>query len=273
MERLLNFLLRSGDLFVFAVCEVVCLILIVNFNSHQEDIWLETTAVYLGSFQEWCAGWANYLDLDERNAVLERENAYLRGQLPSANYELGERADSTVDSVRLQRFNYLATRVVNRSPGGPNNTLVIDRGREFQVTTGQGVVGGEGLLGIVDRVTARYARVLSILHLDVRISAGLAGGAYGTLRWDGRDPRYMSLSDIPDYLTVSPDRDTVYTTGFSSVFPTGVPIGTVSGAERVPGTGSQTLRVRLLGEPLLARHGYVVRDLFKDQLDQLNRGS
>ena len=271
MDKLLNFLLRSGSFFLFALLEAICFFLIVNFNSDQAAIWAKTSSVYFGSYNEWMAERRAYWDLDEANNVLRRENARLRGLLPSAAYNTEAEVDSLTDDARLQRFNYLAARMINKSPYGPNNTLIIDRGSDFQVRRGQGVVAGEGLVGIVSDVTARYARVLSVLHLSTRISAGLSNNAYGTLRWDGRDPRFMTVTDIPDYVEVS-ETDTVFTTGYSNVFPTGLPIGTVAGSEVQPGTGSQHLRVRLLGEPLLVTSGYVVQDLFKEELDFLNYG-
>ncbi len=269
MERLLNFLLRSGSFFLFALLEVICFFLIVNFNSNQSAIWAKTTSVYFGSYNEWMADRRAYWDLDESNNVLRRENARLRGLLPNAAYDSEAEVDSLADEARLQRYNYLAARIINKSPYGPNNTLIIDRGSDFQVTRGQGVVAAEGLIGIVSEVTARYARVLSILHLSTRISAGLGNNAYGTLRWDGNDPRFMTVTDIPEYVTVTPG-DTVFTTGYSNVFPTGLVIGTVAATEVQPGTGSQHLSVELLGKPLLVNSGYLVQDLFKEELDYLN---
>ncbi|WP_116124962.1 rod shape-determining protein MreC [Lewinella sp. IMCC34183] len=269
MGRLLRILINSSGLFTFAVLQLLCLYLIVNHNDSQRRIWAETKSVYGSSASEFIADKLAFLDVARENEILRRENAALLARIPGSGYNTSVDTASFQDSMLQQRFTYLASRVVNKSPYGPYNTLVIDRGANLGVERGQGVVADGGLLGIVSEVTPRHARVLSILHLDTRISAGLDNQAFGTLRWDGRDPRRVTLTDVPDYVPVAPN-DTIFTTGYSNVFPTGLPIGTVESSEPLPGTGSQDLTVVLLNDPLMAGNGYIVRDLFKDELDQLN---
>lgn len=269
MERLLRLFYNNGSFFTFCFLQIVCLYLIVNRNSRQSSIALETWSVQTGKFKSAAAGVNEYIDLHEQDEVHRREIAKLRSLLPFNRYHTVAEIEEVLDSTSAQRFNYLATRVVNRSPYGPNNTFVIDRGSDLGVAPGQGVVDENGLLGIVDRVTARHARVISILHGAARISAGLDDGTFGTLRWRGDDPRRLAVADIPDYVRVTAD-DTVYTTGFSNVFPTGQVIGVVEEAVVVPGTGNQTLVVRLSNAPLRARSAYVVQDLFKEEFSELD---
>ncbi|MEM9931646.1 MAG: rod shape-determining protein MreC [Bacteroidota bacterium] len=268
MEQLLRIFYTNGSFFTFVGLQLVCLYLIVNFNSPQSEIFQETLAVRGGSISSAMDKINGFLDLDEQNQVLLRENAALLGQLPEAGYSTSVQTDSIQDEQYLQRFVYLATNVVNRSPFRPNNTLVIDRGENLGVAQGQGVVDKNGLIGIVDLTTERHARVISVLHQSIRISAGLRSGAFGTLKWDGQDPQRMTLADIPEYLKVS-EQDTVFTTGFSNIFPTGQVIGTVESIEVQPGTGSKDLRVLLANDPLIAAHAYVVQDLFKEEFQSL----
>lgn len=270
MERILRIFLANGSFFTFFGLQIVCFWLIINFNSTQSEIASETWSLYGGRLRSGKDVIDNYLDLDEENEVLLRENAQLKSRLPEAYYDARVNQDSIRDDELLQRFTYLATRVVNRTPYSPNNTFVIDRGENLGVTSGQGIVGETGLLGIIDVTSSRYARGISLLHLDARISAGLRNNAFGTLRWDGKDARYMNLSDIPEYITVTP-QDTVFTTGFSNVFPTGIPIGTIEEVELQPGTGNQLLRVKLINDPLRQNLAYVVQDLFKEELESLNK--
>ena len=269
MGRLLRILLNSGGLFTFAILQFLCLYLIVQHNDSQREIWLETKSVYGSYFTEQLNARLSFLDVARENEVLRRENAALLARIPGSAYNTVVDTLPVEDTVYQQRFTYLASRVVNKSPYGPYNTLIIDRGSNLRVERGQGVLSDGGLLGIVSEVTPRHARVISILHLDTRISAGLDNNAFGTLRWDGRDPRRVTLTDMPDYVPVAP-HDTIYTTGYSNVFPTGLPIGTVESSESLPGTGSQDLTILLLNDPLRASNGYVVRDLFKEELDRLN---
>ena len=270
MGRLLGILLNSTGLFTFLLLQGVCLYLIVNHNDAQREIWIETKSVYGSYLTEQVNEKLAFLDVARENEILRRQNAALLARIPGSGYNKTVDTLAVIDSVYQQRFTYLATRVVNKSPYGPYNTLIIDRGSDLQVERGQGVLSDGGILGIVSDVTPRHARVVSILHLATRVSAGLDDNAFGTLRWDGRDPRRVTVTDMPDYVPVATD-DTIYTTGYSNVYPTGLPIGTVESSESLPGTGSQDLTVVLLNDPLRAANGYVVRDLFKEELDSLNR--
>lgn len=266
--NLLRIFYANGSFFTFLVLEVVCLYLVVNFNEPQRAIAAETWSVRSGSVRDVWSGVQDYLDLPEENRGYQREIARLRSLLPQRGYAVAADRDSVVDPTYRQRYTYLPAVVVNRSPYGPNNTVVIDRGEALGVEPGQGVVGRRGLVGVVDRTTENHARLISVLHQAARVSAGLRNNAFGTLAWDGRDPRFMTLSDVADYVTVVAG-DTVFTTGFSNVYPTGLPIGTVASTAVQPGTGTQDIRVRLLGEPLEARDAYVVQDVFKEELSVL----
>ncbi|MGB3801914.1 MAG: rod shape-determining protein MreC [Lewinella sp.] len=270
MGRLLRILLTSSGFFTFAVLQLVCLYLIVHHNDTQRRIWAETRFVYGSYLTKQVSDRLAFLDVARENEILRRENAALLSRIPGSGYNIAVDTNTVMDSVMQQRFTYLASRVVSKAPYGPYNTLVIDRGANLGVERGQGVIADGGLLGIVSEVTPRHARVISLLHLDTRVSAGLDNNAFGTLRWDGHDPQRVTVTDMPDYVPVAPN-DTIFTTGYSNVFPTGLPIGTVESSEPLPGTGSQNLTVLLLNDPLLAATGYVVRDLFKEELERLNQ--
>lgn len=270
MERILRIFYNNGSFFTFVGLQLLCLYLIVNLNAPQSAIAAETLSVYGGSVRDALGSVQDYLDLREENEILQREIAQLRAKvLESRDNRAGIVSDSLQDLIYGQRFKLLAANVTNRSPYRPTNTAIIDRGTNFGVQAGQGVLGDQGLIGIVDLPNARHTRILSILHRAIRISAGLRNNAFGTLKWDGSDPRRMTLTDIADFYTVNPG-DTVFTTGYSSVFPTGQVIGTVESSEVQPGTGSQSLVVRLINDPLTPHNAYVVQDLFKEEIAPLN---
>ena len=270
MNNLLHLLFANGSFFTFVLLQIVSLYCLVSFNDAQRAIALETWSVRFGSVKSVAENARSYLDLEEQNEAQLQEIARLRELLPEATYDTDRQIDSFSDDRYLQRYNYLTAHIVNRSPYRPNNTLIIDRGSKLGVRAGQGVVGTRGLVGIVDRVTGNHARVLSILHQDIRVSAGLATGDFGTMRWGGHDSRYVTVTDLADYIEVEPG-DTVFTTGYSNVFPTRMVIGFVESAEVQPGTGSQDVVVRLVNQPLVDADVFIVQDLFKEELGELNQ--
>lgn len=268
MSQLVQFLFRGSSFFTFLVLELVCFYLIINFNSQQRDIYLETLSVYTGSVTEQVNELNSYIGLKEQVATLQSELARLQQRLPSAYYQTSEQADTLVDDSLRQRFIYQPVEIVSKSPYGTNNTFIVNKGRLDSLYKGQGVVSTTGIVGIVATVGKQHARVLSILHRDIKISAGLRNGYFGTLSWDGQDPRVMTLDDVKDYVKVTIG-DTIFTTAYSGTFPTDIPIGKVQEKQRAAAEGSWILSVALLNEPLRLKYVHLVKDLYKDDLAHL----
>lgn len=269
MRKLTDTVFQGGSVITMIVLELICLYLIINFNSQQRDIWLETVAVYGGGATERVNEIGGYVALRGTVDSLREVVAYYREVATAMNPALTALTSDTItDDSLQQRYVFRPAEVVNRSPYGPYNTCIINRGARDGLTAGQGVVGDRGGIGVVVTTTQRHARVMTLLHRDTRLTAGLSSGYFGTLRWDGRDPRRMTLDDLKDYVPVATG-DTVYTTGYSSIFPTGIALGTVAEAARLPGTGNWRLMVSLIGDPLAARGVYVVQDLYKEDIAPL----
>lgn len=93
------------------------------------------------------------------------------------------------------------------------------------------VCSSEGVVGIIEKVSNRYARVLPLINTNLRISAKIKNGYYGSLQWDGDDYRYSYLNDIPFHVDTEVG-DTIVTSGFSSIFPEGEMIGFVESVTR-----------------------------------------
>ena len=90
-----------------------------------------------------------------------------------------------------------------------------------------GVVGAKGVAGIVYKVTSSYSLVISLLNSKSNLSCKIAGSDYfGYLKWEGGDPRYAYLKDLPRHAEFNLG-DSVVTSGYSTVFPEGVMVGTV----------------------------------------------
>lgn len=268
MARLSQIVFQGGSLLTMLVLEMVCFYLIVNFNDAQRAIYLETLSVYTGGVNEKVDNLGSYFNLQERVDSLHKAISELKAQLPESSYLVPGAGDTIRDDSLRQRFTYIPAEAINKSPYGPNNTFIINRGRGDGVERGEGIMSYRSPMGIVTAVSEKHSRVMSLLHRDTRLSVGLQSGAFGTLTWDGQDPRWMILSDMKDYVKVA-EGDTVYTTGYSSIFPTGVPVGTVSGKERLAGEGNWRLQIELLRAPLEDRFVYVVNDLFKEDLEAI----
>lgn len=270
MQDLLAFFLRFGGVFTFVVLEGICALLIVRYNDSQRAIWLHSGNRISGSVAQRADEWTDFISLREVADSLAAENARLR-------LELLLQPEALPDSVLLNRvdsnFTLIPTRIVRNSVALANNTLTIDRGSEQGVRPRQGVISSRSIIGVTRSVGEDYSEVLSLLHSESRVSASLVkAGYYGLLRWEGMEPREMSLTEIPRHAQLMIG-DSVVTSGYSAIFPKGINIGRVDTFWLEPGSDFYEVRVELSHDPANLDYGYIVvrepdaaRVIFEEQI-------
>ncbi|MEL7222198.1 MAG: rod shape-determining protein MreC, partial [Bacteroidota bacterium] len=173
MSSLLQLFSRRGVFLVFALLEVCCLFLIIRHNSHQKEIAENSWFLYSGKAMEKAEGARNFLRLREQNEQLRAENAELLSRLPNAFYIESVAIDSFRNDSLRQRYTYTSAEVINKTPLSGNISYVLNRGSIHGVEPHLGVVSDGGVVGIVVAVSPRHCRVMSLMHRDMRLSAGL----------------------------------------------------------------------------------------------------
>jgi rod shape-determining protein MreC len=272
MRQLLQLFLRFGGLFLFLLLEGLCFYLIVNFNQRQKQIYLSSASDLVGGFYERYENTIDYLNLKDQIKNLMEENARLRRQLPNASYINNEETD-TIQIIKedtlIQRYEYIPAKVINNSIISTNNLLTLNKGREEGVEPHMGVIGREGIVGIIRNVGDHYSSVMSILHSQTRISAAIRpSGYFGSLVWKtSRNPQFMQLEAIPKHAKIEVG-DTVQTSGYS-IFPEGIIIGLVEERTIEPGNNFYNIKVKLTNDLAKIKHTYIVRDLEIDDIEQL----
>lgn len=270
MSNILQLFVRRGALLLFVVLEIFCFYLIIKYNSTQREVAQSSWLYYSGTLTEYTASARSYLRLEQQNDQLLAENARLLSQLPNAYYTEAVQIDSFNNDSLRQRYTYTSAEVINKTPLSGNISYVLDRGSIHGVEPHQGVVSDGGVVGIVTSISPRHSRVMTLMHRDMRLSVGLRGNNFfGSLRWQGGDTRFASLSNMPKYAPIEVG-DTVETTGYSNIFPTAIPVGTVIEKNKIEGAGTLDVKVRLFNDFFQIKHAYIVRDLLKEDLDQLD---
>jgi len=218
--------------------------------------WLWTRSSNIGTF-------FNYRVENKRLAA---ENLALRQQL--ARYQAAGRALDSV-AVRVEPdFSYLSANTVKQTVNRQRNHLILDRGRKDGIEPGLGVVTARGVVGIVGAVGEHYAYVISILGAGQTVSVKLAGsGAFGPMIWPGTRPDHMLLREIPVHIQAAPG-DTVLTSGFSTLYPPDIPVGSVVSAQVSQGS-SQELTVALFEDFRTLHSVYVVRNNHQAEIEAL----
>ncbi|NCC10865.1 MAG: rod shape-determining protein MreC [Bacteroidia bacterium] len=232
MRNLLNFLLKYNYWFLFLLLEVASFVLLFRFNRYQQSVFFTSANVVAGGVYELSGNVTSYFYLKSINEELLDKNMRLERQLSLLRQSL---KDYQVDSITVDgagvalRTNYrlIKAHVINNSINQADNYITLDKGSNVGIHSEMGVVDGRGIVGIVYKTSPSYAVVLSVLNSKSNISCKIVGSDYfGYLKWDGKDSRYGYLKDLPRHAEFNLG-DTVVTSGYSTVFPEGVMVGTI----------------------------------------------
>ncbi|MBK8531452.1 MAG: rod shape-determining protein MreC [Flavobacteriales bacterium] len=136
-----------------------------------------------------------------------------------------------------------------------------------------GVIGTEGIVGVVSDVNDGFASVISVLSPDIKTSVQLRRtGHFGLLYWDTNDPRTASVIDIAKHARVAVG-DTVETRGGDGIFPAGIPVGLVEEVVDAPGSNYHGITIRLTEDMTRSGFVYVVEDLRRAERDTLQKAN
>ena len=228
MRNLLQFLTRYSNFLIFLILEVVAFILICTSNEYQQSaVWSSANSIVAGveGLKTQVVG---YFGLRAENEKLAAENAQLKEQLMWLSNQTEEQIER--DSSYLYShldWDYVPAKVVGITTNKQHNYLTINKGLRDSIEVDMGVIGADGVVGIVSAVGEKYSLVVPIIHTKISISSRLkTNGKIGGTAWDGRNWQYVHLTEIARHISVN-EGDTVVTSGLTSVFPEGVMIGEV----------------------------------------------
>ena len=251
MNNLWDFLQRHLHWFLFGVLEVVSLVLLFQYNSYQNSVWLSSANAVAGTVYEWRAEVASFFTLKQANKELTLRNYYLERQLAQMRRLHAEQtskptAEEEKGMAFLSQYNVVPAKVIANELDRADNLLTIDRGEADGIEPGMGVACGNGIVGVTYLTSQHYTVVIPVLNShSSRISCAIRGhGYFGVLRWYGEDASHAFVEDIPRHARFKRG-DWVETNGFSSIFPAGISVGRVEQVYNSRDGLSYRLKVRL----------------------------
>lgn len=251
MNNLWDFLQRHLHWFLFGVLEVVSLVLLFQYNSYQNSVWLSSANAVAGTFYEWRSEVASFFTLKQANRDLTLRNYYLERQLSQLRRLHAEQASQpTAEEEQgmafLSQYHVIPAKVIANELDRADNLLTIDRGEADGIKPGMGVACGNGIVGVTYLTSSHFTVVIPVLNThSSRISCAIRGhGYFGVLRWYGEDASHAFVEDIPRHARFKRG-DWVETNGFSSIFPAGIAVGRVEQVYNSQDGLSYRLRVRL----------------------------
>lgn len=251
MRNLLNFFIRYSAWFVFIIYVVASCFLLFQKNPYQHHVFLTSAGVVAAGIYDVSSNITGYINLRDINDDLQRRNAALEAEVISLRYQNRLLHQNILqDSLRnldsIGKFDFVIATVINNSVIRPYNFITIDKGTADGITPEMGVMDQNGVVGVTNVVSKHHARVISLLNPNFRLSCKLRGNdAFGSLVWDGKKPTEALLEELPKQVKFKTG-DTIITSGYSAMFPEGIPVGTIMGSTRGEDDNFHTLRIKLL---------------------------
>ena len=274
MYHIIEFLRKYYYILIFIVLELVSFWALFRFNNYQGSVWLtsaNSTVAKVNRLYFDCQTYWNLGDVNEKlaaeNLRLQQENHILREALHDTKSD-GGWIDSLTNE-HMKNYQYISAKVVVNSNGKKNNYMVIDRCEEDGVRKDMGVVCGTGVAGVVLLTGPNHSLVTPIINNHSDISCRIREENYfGSLQWDGKNPRIAYLDEIPRYAKIKKG-GVIETSGFSSVFPPGLYVGKINSVGDSPDGQSFRLEVELGTDFNTVRDVNIITTPYKAAIDTL----
>lgn len=257
MYRLIKFLKRYYPALLFIALEILAVDYYARSSNYSRAKILTASNAVAGKVHEGLAWAGEWFTLRRDNRRLLESLAIAENELSSYReaaalydpmtagardplYGAGNDSFPEADRDSLQslghgmlpaaesRYFFSTAKVINSTITRKNNYFLLDKGMKDGVERNMSVVSPDGaVVGYVEDVSSSFAVCMSVLNRDFRIGGRVKDKDYvGSVYWDGRDTRSVTLSDIPKYAGLAVG-DTIVS-AYSSRFPPDLLIGTIS---------------------------------------------
>jgi rod shape-determining protein MreC len=256
VQQIIYFFIRNKNFLLFAFLFFISLALTINSHSYHSSKFVSSANFLSGGIYNMRSGITDYFNLKEQNDILHEENNRLRlllmnGAMISSEISL----DSTVIDTN---YLFTAAQVISNNYAGTRNNLTINKGENDSIKIDMGVISSEGVVGIINSTSSNYASVQSVLNTSSRIVGKFKkSNQFGTMVWDAKAPNIVQLTEIPRIANVMVG-DTIITDSKSTIFPEGIPIGSVINFQRDPSNDYYAIDVELFSDMTRLKHLYVI---------------
>lgn len=256
---------------VFVILEIAA-ILMLSRTSSLQDIWI-SRASHRVHASIWGGGEKirNYFTLGQLNKTLAQENFELSSMVREySERDLSYRENHLYDS-KVGNFRLVPASIVKASRNSQHNYIVLNKGSEDGIKPQTGIITTNGIVGVVNAVGKRYSYGLTLMNAKVSVSARIGKtGLVGALEWDGRHSNGALMKGLPLHYTVAPG-DTVWTSGFSTVFPPDIPIGITGRIRQVDGSTNE-VSVELFQDFSALRYVIITENLDRGEIAEIEKG-
>lgn len=275
MNDLIEFFKRAFHIIVLAVLLILSIVMLGTSLSFNEHSLARGVQSIVGPIQKSGAGMIHRFRLGPENEELVKQNIVLMRERENMYIEKDDTTltemsqPDSLHSERIRMYDYTYAHVIFRTVDRAFNYMIVDKGAKDGICRDMAVLSPSGVAGVVTDVSSNFATVRPILHPESRISAVVTpANQNGTVIWEGDDPRVAYLEAIPQHSEINIG-DSVFTNGYSNIFPKGLLIGTVKEVQVGNNASFLTIKVKLATKYTDIYTVYLVENLFKSELDTL----
>ena len=269
MRDLFQFFVKYRVVFLFLLLEIISFSFIVQYNNFHRVRFLNSSNRISGNILNRYNSTIDFFSLKQVNKELSEENA----RLMLENEVLRNRFNEIDTSIQIPEVDtvsiIIAAKVTNNSTNKFYNYITLNKGALDGVKPDMGIICPDGVVGVVINVSDHWSLALSVLNSRWSINSKLLNTNYfGTLRWQGNNPKVATLYEIPFHVNVNVG-DTIVSSGYSSIFPEGVMIGVVSDVNNIKGDNFLQLKIDLSTNFSNLSFVNIVGNVFKEELMNL----
>lgn len=269
MHNLIAFFRRFRIFMLFALLQIFALsIYFTKSEFARSQYWTSANAVS-ATILETKNSVTKYWNLGSSNAALQKENIWLRKKLPISFIRMNNGLVKIDDSLYQQQYEYIPAEVINSTFHHRNNYFTLNIGRKQGIKTGMGVFSDKGIVGVIHTTSDHYSVVKSVLTESINIDVIIEpSGAFGLLKWDGRDPRRGSISGISNDMKIK-KWSNVVTRGGSGIFPRGLMVGKIENLGTIEGKPLWDVTFRYSEDYRKLQNVYVIKNLLLEEQKEL----
>lgn len=228
MKKISQFIYNIKEYLILALLIIISLFFIFSNDNSQVRFFRAIALSMFGSVQSGLSSIPNVFELQQENKLLREGNI----RLSNENSNLKE---SKLENIRLTKLlnfkertglSFSSARIVNKTLIQTRNMITLNVGENDSVYINMPVITDAGLVGKIVSTSKNYSIAQILYNKDMRITVKVQRSRVdGILSYDGI--ANLSVANIPKSADVV-EGDVIITSEYSNIFPSGIPVGTVT---------------------------------------------
>ncbi|MBO8130834.1 MAG: rod shape-determining protein MreC [Candidatus Marinimicrobia bacterium] len=226
-EKIINFIYKNYEYLILAILVLVSIFILLS-NESIPIRYMQGRVADFFYFLHYPRLWLDELsNIIDENKQLKEENLKLKllnYQLLEA-YEENKRLKDLIGFIKQTSYELIPAKVLNRGVTPVLSSILINVGRKHGVATNMAVLTTSGVIGKVVTTGDNTSIVQVLDDVNFRLSVRFQNSRLlGIMKW--REGGLAEVRNIPSTLKIS-QGEKVVTSGFSDIFPQGLPVGEV----------------------------------------------